>query len=347
MLTGFTGQATTPQNAGGSISTHSTSSQLESLYQLMEADSRRRNAGITQETGASKQEVLTPAHPHLKLLIKLVFELLSCELSQTSGDKYDLTWKMIVAYADTQEKLLAPDYAIFFARDSKTVVSSKEKIVSVIIFKISDQLLKEFVQGVQNSSTHEYLEGCRILEKFDSLKIPVESKILSSYQDYRDKQILNKQIANEAKDSRKLGDPTNQLVSEFNLKDNLPAVILTNSEIVPVGLTDKPSISKFAPESSRKTQKVTLGLFESSFPRSKEWVKPSETLLRDKFSRLLQTKPHYMRPDLISKPPVEKRICLGCRKNLDGITRYVDWEITHSSAGNFVTSLMTGTARTA
>jgi hypothetical protein len=227
-------------------------SQLESLYQLMEADSRRRTSAIPYEAGASKQEALTPAHPHLKLLIKLVFELLSCELNQSSGDKYDLTWKLILAYAETQERLQSPDYAILFARDSKTVVSSKEKIVSVIIFKISDQMLKKFVQGVQTSTAQENQETWKVLDKIDSLTVPVESKILSSYQDYRDRQILAKQV-----------DPAKPQVSEFNLHDNIPAVTLTNSEIVPVGLLDRNLISKFAPESSKKSQKVTRKVFSA------------------------------------------------------------------------------------
>src|SRR3990167_1382535 len=125
--TGELAKASGPPQLGASIQ-----SQLESLYLLLEVESRKKKGQLAADP-SNKQEPLTPAHPHLKLLIKLVFELLSLELS-TAQDKYDATWRNIITYAESREQQRSPDWTVTFARDSKTVVSSKEKIVSVIIF---------------------------------------------------------------------------------------------------------------------------------------------------------------------------------------------------------------------
>lgn len=309
--TGELAKASGPPQLGASIQ-----SQLESLYLLLEVESRKKKGQLAADP-SNKQEPLTPAHPHLKLLIKLVFELLSLELS-TAQDKYDATWRNIITYAESREQQRSPDWTVTFARDSKTVVSSKEKIVSVIIFKISDQQLGQFVENVHEQAmlNGNYSEVLETLSKFDKLSIPVESKILFSYRDYLDKQKHIGRGGDSHSDPR--ADNNSKVkITEFTLKE-VPPAILTNSEFVHHEDMGRP-VADTVP-----LPKVTLALFESNYQRNKEdWVKPSENLLREKFSRLLQTKPNYTRPDLVAKATPEKKICLGCRKDLDGITRYV------------------------
>lgn len=312
MQPGTSGQETQPQVVQPSHASSTIKPQLESLSSLLEAETRKKSMFQSNDM-EGRIEPFTPAHPHLKLLIKLVFELLSQDLPPTA-DKYEGTWNNMLRHSDLRQSQDVPDFAVQFARDSKTVVSSKEKIVSVIIFKISDRELKHFVGAVLGRLATTYEECLKTLERIDALNLVVESKILTTYKEFVEKNRQNRYPDRES-DPKHRDKPK---VSEFTIAD-VPAVTLATSELV---LTEAHHHGRNQSEQNR-APKITIGVLESNYPKNKDWVKPSEALLKDKFTRLLQNKPHYNRPDLVAKVAHDKKVCLGCRKDLDGITKYV------------------------
>lgn len=252
----------------------------------------------------------------LKMVIKLAFDCMA--LGRSEADSHAAVWQDL-------SKTMAGSLELEFMGQTENIRETKEKIVSLIVFKLDKGELADLVIKGSKAEARQEANWATLVSKLqavDGLHIAVESKILRSYKEHLEKKRAEKPV-DEYQPAKQI-----KLIDIESVKKNraMPFVL----EYTPKGLSSPSPEFKKAADSPHRPRTDSPSLNESvgRLTDGTAFAKHATQLYKALFEKLVQKYAYAAKPDVqllaVSQYyQMDKKFCHLCHKNIDGVFNFV------------------------